>query len=265
MESFSMDHSIDISADNINYHLHDHNRYEILLFISGNSQFNAEGHLYDLHPYDLVFTSRNELHRIVHLSPEKYERYNISFTADFFAMNDCLKYANTFENKIPGANNYISADVVIASGMLDVIKKMCKYYQEGELIVAKCALIELLYMMSAATPLISKAAGNSAYIQNIVAYINNNLTEDLSLNALSRRFHISVSHISAMFKKYMKTSPKKYITHKRLLYAKELYSDGKTLLEASIEAGFSNYSTFYRMYVDEFEEAPRINLTKEPH
>lgn len=151
MESFSMDHSIDISADNINYHLHDHNRYEILLFISGNSQFNAEGHLYDLHPYDLVFTSRNELHRIVHLSPEKYERYNISFTADFFAMNDCLKYANTFENKIPGANNYISADVVIASGMLDVIKKMCKYYQEGELIVAKCALIELLYMMNLAS------------------------------------------------------------------------------------------------------------------
>lgn len=265
MESFSVDHSIDISADNTNYHLHDHNWYEILLFVSGNSQFNAEGHLYDLHPYDLVFTSRNELHRIVHLSPEKYERYNITFTADFFAMNDCLKYANTFENKIPGANNYISADVVINSGMLNAVKKLCKYYQEDEPIVAKCALIELLYLMNKATPLISKEASNSAYIQNIVTYINNNLTEDLNLNALSRHFHLSVSHISSMFKKYMKISPKRYITYKRLLYAKELYSDGKSLLEASIEAGFSNYSTFYRMYVNEFGEAPRLNLTKELH
>ena len=54
-----------------NYVLHTHDTmHEIILFISGDCEFYVEGNIYKLNPYDIVIASNNELHRMVHNSPQ---------------------------------------------------------------------------------------------------------------------------------------------------------------------------------------------------
>ena len=41
---------------------------------------------------------------------------------------------------------------------------------------------------------------------------------------------------------------------------KDLYQQGKTLTQASIESGFGNYSNFNKMYVKETGHSPREDM-----
>lgn len=259
-KGFYSEHSVDKSAVNEDYFLHTHTGHEIFMFVSGNCQFNIEGNLYPLKPYDIVIASADELHRIVHLSPERYERYIIFLDSDFFVKNNCTQFANIFQKHNLGKNNYIDAETAFSSGLVDTIKKIQTYDAEGETTVAKSIIIELLYLLKKTAPSIPKESYNAKFIQDIVSYINEHLTENLTLNTLSDKFNISVSGIGNMFKKYMRMTIKSYITYKRLIYAQQLYKSGRTLLEASIEAGFHNYSNFYRMYVKEFNHSPKTDM-----
>ncbi len=230
--------------------------HEILLFLDGACEFHVEGSVYKLSPYDMVIAPANELHGIVHTASHRYERYLGFIDTDFFAKNNCLQYAGVFENKLPGIGNYFSGELVKSVGIPEVIERICRYKKEGEELVAKGAFFELLYQMKKMTSGEQSDAYNSGYVRNAVTYINENLTADLSMNAFAEQLHINGEYLGKLFKKQMKISIKEYITYKRLLYARELYKSGKNLLESSLEAGFSNYSIFYRMYVKEFGEAP---------
>ena len=51
-----------------------------------------------------------------------------------------------------------------------------------------------------------------------------------------------------------------YIKHKRLIRVKELCSQGMTLAEASVRAGFGTYSNFYKIYTTETGRNPNEDL-----
>ncbi len=254
---FALSRDVDISVINSDYYLHTHgNQHEILLFLDGACEFHVEGSVYKLSPYDMVIAPANELHGIVHTASHRYERYLCDIDTDFFIKNNCTQYAGVFENKLPGIGNYFSAEFVKSSGIVDVMERICKYSAEGEDLVAKGAFFELLYQMKKMRSGEQCDTYNSGYVRNAITYINENLTADLSMDAFSEQFHINGEYLGKLFKKQMKISMKEYITYKRLLYASELYKSGKNLLESSLEAGFSNYSIFYRMYVKEFGQSP---------
>ncbi len=59
-------------------------------------------------------------------------------------------------------------------------------------------------------------------INAIKAYIDEHFTEELSLNLLSNKFHISISHFSVQFKKRFQVSPNEFIIMKRIERAKIL-------------------------------------------
>ncbi len=255
---FEAEKWVDVSIRQKEYYLHNHNdHHEILLFIDGDSEFHVEGNVYKLSPYDIVIASSNELHRIVHKSSHRYERCIVTIDTDFFAKNNCVEYGSIFENKLPGKGNFYSGEFVKNEGIAEIIEKICTYYRLGEILVAKGILYELLYKLKKGTAK-EEGESNSKYIRNAIEYINGNLTADFSIKEMADELHISNEHLSRLFKKQMKISVKEYITYKRLLYVRELCKSGKSLLDASMEAGFSNYSNFYRMYVKEFNESPSV-------
>ncbi|MBQ8859622.1 MAG: helix-turn-helix domain-containing protein [Clostridia bacterium] len=238
--------------------LHSHKKqHEIILYLEGDSRYYIEGNIYNLSPGDLVLAANDELHRVIHNSPKFYARYLIFIDIDFFAKNNCEDLAAAFENKLPGYGNFYSSDYVKSSGIINTVERLYKYCIEGEETVAKGALFELLYLLKKAVNVQEKPKYASIHIQNIIVYIKENLSGDLSLETLSKHFNLNAAYMSRLFKKHLKISIKKYVTYKRLLYARQLRRQGKTLLSASIEAGFVNYSTFYKEYVREFGKKPR--------
>jgi AraC-like DNA-binding protein len=85
-------------------------------------------------------------------------------------------------------------------------------------------------------------------IELILAYINDNLAGDLSLDAISKRFYISSSYLSTLFKEIMGYPLNTYIINKRILLAAELLKQNHTVTSVTESCGFNNYPHFIRTF-----------------
>ena len=94
-------------------------------------------------------------------------------------------------------------------------------------------------------------------IRSIILYINQHLTEDLSLDALCKQFGISKSYLNKRFKEIAGTTLWDYVLIKRLTIARQNIHNGLSIQEAYQQSGFSDYSNFYRCYVKRFGVSPK--------
>ena len=249
-------HAYDQNPVSISYKLHNHNnQLEILLFEHGNGEFRVEGTTYFPQENDILITQANEMHRMILKSNEPYERTVINIENNFFARNDCEQLKKIFLNRPLGANNLIHADEKI----IDAFTRLKQYISDGGdnlSVVSRSVLTELLYILNKS----DRSTQNSFYSENIskiIIFINENITEQLSLNEIADRFFISKYHLCHTFKKNTGFTVNKYIAYKRILLVQELCGQGCTLTEAAVNAGFGNYSNFYRIYVQETGKSPR--------
>ena len=99
--------------NNQEFILHNHDdRYEIVLFLSGNAEFHIEGKVYRSHPHDIYIAQPQEMHHNVFLSSEKYKRVVIHIKLDFFKDNNCEALEKVFINRTLGADCQIPARIV---------------------------------------------------------------------------------------------------------------------------------------------------------
>ena len=263
---FDYAHSIDDTPEASHFKLHNHNdTYEILLFIRGNCEFHVEGTVYYLKPYDIVTARKDEMHIMCHNEPQTpYERIRINIKDDFFVKNDCEEFKGIFTNRSLGENNLISSDLVNQHSLLQIIMDMEKYIKKDKAsakIVLRSKMIELLYNMNYLRGKSDKERFYDERIKNILLYINENLTSDLSLDKIAGHFFQSKYHICHVFKEQTGMTINQYIIYKRLLLVRELYFQGRSLTDASMEAGFGSYSTFYKLYTREMGKSPREDLS----
>ena len=105
--------------------------------------------------------------------------------------------------------------------------------------------------------------------ERLVAFLEHNLSRDLTIKELSNRFFLSKTQLERVFKQHTQITLKEYITVKRLYHAKSLLENGMSAADACANAGFNDYSSFYRAYKKRFGASPlssigrRIPDTKE--
>ena len=87
-------------------------------------------------------------------------------------------------------------------------------------------------------------------------YVNDHLTEDISVPQLAEHFYLSASQFNRVFRQATGAAPWDYITKKRLTAAKELLKNGVSAQEAAENCGFRDYSVFYRAYTKHFGCTP---------
>lgn len=255
---FGISASRDISPDNSTFILHNHNNlYEIVLFLNGDAEFHVEGSIYKIKPYDIFISRPFEMHRIHCLSPKPYERRVVYISTEYFRMNNCEDFTAIFENRELGTGNIISAETVKES-LLEPLNRIAKYTEEKAYIVANAALIEFLYLLNNAKKSASRVIIRDKRISAVILYINENLGKQITLDELAEKFFIDKFHLCRIFKKSTGYTLNQYINYKRLLLVRELHAKGQSLLEASTNAGFNNYSHFYRMYVKENGTPPKF-------
>ena len=95
-------------------------------------------------------------------------------------------------------------------------------------------------------------------IDRVIDYILKNLNSDISLQTLSAIIHYSPFHFQKLFKETMGVSPKQYIIQLRLetaLHVMVIHPQ-KSVMEISIECGFSSPAVFSRAIKSYFGASP---------
>lgn len=245
---------------------HDHDFYEVFLFLSGNVDYIIEGRTYSLRPGDILLTGMQELHKPVIRHGRSYERYVIWLQQDFIEKlsSDDSNLAACFEDATNRHYRLIRPDGEMQLMMMQHFEKLNLVYAQKEYgsdLLAVAYLTELLVHLNRAyfdtSNQIMHDVIENDKINQIVEYINQHLGDDLSLDKLSELFFLSKYYLGRQFKKYTGFSPYQFIIKKRLINARMLISQGITATQACHLSGFSDYSNFIKAYRREFDHLPK--------
>ena len=95
-----------------------------------------------------------------------------------------------------------------------------------------------------------------SYIQDVLQYITDNLSEPLTIDELCRRFGVGHTKLSSDFKSAVGTTYKKYVCDLRQSRARELLESGAGIIDASLEVGYSSEAHFIKAFREYWGETP---------
>ena len=87
-----------------------------------------------------------------------------------------------------------------------------------------------------------------ALIKDALSYISENLTNDISVQAIADYLNISRSRLSHVFKDYTGISLWNYIIARRIQYSQTLLKQGHSITNACYECGFQDYAHFIKVF-----------------
>lgn len=250
------------SARNGTIPRHCHDKYEILLLLDGEGRYIVEGCEYNISPGAVMFTRPFEYH-CIDLNPDlPYERSYVQFPASALS-DDVINLLESFNNN-EGSGCFYPPETVSrhVSSIFERFSIADTFSEVERGIYLKLLTSELVVLLSSAKG--QKVPYDEDDIgAKVLRYINDHLERDISLDKLSKRFFVSKYYLCRAFKKKNGVSIHGYITHKRIMYAKQLIDNGETASGAAYKVGFGDYSAFYRAYVKIIGRSPSAEGVKD--
>lgn len=94
-------------------------------------------------------------------------------------------------------------------------------------------------------------------VSGTIAYIEQHLTEEITLDILAEHFHHNGTYMSRCFKNITGISLHQYIIRKRISLAKKYLNEGCSPIDACYLSGFNDYSNFSRTFTKHVGESPK--------
>ena len=257
-EDFRLFHINDRTDREFEWHYHDF--HKIIVFVSGKVTYHIEGKAYHLKPQDILLVSQGAIHKPEIDPSVQYERYIFWIRDDLShpELNTCFQRAND------RSFNLIRLDSALQEKIRDLLPEIehaLHNKQFGESILSEALFTQLMiyinriFLKSSTAP-DQKSYSSDSQVEQLVKYINRNLSSNLSIDHLAERFFFSKYHIMRKFKQETGYTIHSYIVSKRLLYARSLIAQGTPVMKASLQSGFQDYTTFVRAYKKQFGTVP---------
>lgn len=245
-----------------NFAPHCHDRHEIYCFLSGAVDFRVEGTAYTLEPGSVLLLERSRFHSahartadgseyarfVLYLGPELFYP-DETVLLELFRRPEIL-YPNAWQQGIQQR----AASLERAAAAPEAVRNIA-------IRTEAIGLLADLFAMS------DRAVGpqdEQPQIKEVLAYINANLTEPLTVEGLAARFYMSRNSLSRAFRRATGTTVPDYILYKRMALARILLQAGHPIGVAARECGYTDYSTFYRCYRKVFGQSPSEPMETAP-
>ncbi len=235
---------------------HNHPYFEIYFFISGHNRIVVEGLDKQLVKGDVLIFPPGVMHRNIHLDDGvPYERFYLYATRDFLNAVSSPDYdiPGTLKKMTKNDHYYFHieeaeldrliplADQVIEDSNLQTpAEKLINRFEFTTLLVRALNLMTSLEVIPQSD--YSKGMGE------LIRYINQHITEPLSLDDLAHTFHVSKFYLLREFKNYTGISVHQYMIIRRILVSQEMIRHGEKPKEACYQCGFMDYSSYYRAF-----------------
>lgn len=247
--------------------LHSHSFYEIILCKSGNIQYLLDGNRFRLQNGDILLIPPGMSHQPLFLEPltEPYERYVIWINRSFwesyinqypeldFAFLQCQKRGSYLLRSTRAT--WSALFVGAASALKEVEEKKIGWeFCYRSTILSLMAHIGRTYYYQ---DIPITASEKNSLMDDIYHYINAHLTEKITLEQVAKKFLVSESTISHLFRKHFGVSFHRCVIQRRLISAKNAILSGVPIHKVWETCGFPDYSSFYRSFKKEYGISPR--------
>ncbi len=251
------------------YAVHEHDFYELLYVVTGDISFFIAGHEYKVTGGTLLTFTPRVAHGVLVHSPEPYERYTLHFDPQVLTVERSFSLLSVMpdSSSVPSLEDEGNAFIwerMEQSGiaeLLEAFEKLRDCDAETRNTVAPVyteAILSALYMHAGIhrKPPQHNEHKVSTVQKELITYVNQHYTENVSLDTLGDRFRMSGGYVNALFKKATGQTVKDYVRCRRMAHARTLLASGVPSSQAAARTGFADYTTFYRAYVRHFGHAP---------
>lgn len=240
-------------------HAH-HDEMEIYRFLEGELFFAFEGERIPVAPGDMLILGSGMLHRPVLKSVCRYYRKRILFRREAL-MEYCPGGMELYYRLAARKLIRLDGEQAARYGLDRLFDQLFREGRDDSSYGRFCAWTTLCYFLKtaegAAPAAESPATVSGGTVGELLKYIEDHLAGDLSYGVLADRIHISEKSLYRCFRQETGFSLGQYIRQRRIIRAKTLLNAGTPAAEAAAEAGFGDYSAFYRSFLRETGMNPR--------
>ena len=103
----------------------------------------------------------------------------------------------------------------------------------------------------------NNTSGRNTTEKEMISYIQQNFTREISLKEFGNQFHLSEKYISRYFKEHFHITLSQYINHLRLEHARQLLQETTLpITEVAMQSGYENVSYFIRSFKKMYGMSP---------
>lgn len=258
-DMFNFDYALTQQPKQEHFSMHTQDRAELYGFMGGSGIFHIEGTEYALEPGDILIMAPGESHYIEVDCSQPYARWNIHFEKELLQSIDPRGVLMTpfLDRRMGTMNRYKSYEFRGGSKFYWDAMTVKEGDRQMNVLTGMLSLLNDIYSIYLSRDAEAHAAGNTVEYR-IIRYINKNLSSDISLDEICRKFFISKSQLCRLFKKATGSTLWQYITIKRLTKARLMLREGEKPTKVCFECGFNDYSAFYRAYTKHYGYGPNL-------
>ncbi len=259
-----MDHSdatvtygvLSYSTPNIVPVMHLHSQVEFMIVEEGETSVTINGKEHIVKEGNGILISPHVIHCMRSLTDENRIStfiFNTDFISDFkgFFESANVPYVRFDRDKSPE----------FATVQTKYLIEFAHNYSFGKTVVKGMLTVLLSGIMPAYTGIkfdrSSSRSFNYEICRQMLSYIDNNISQDLSLERIAKALNIVPSYVSTIFSRNFNTSLNSYINKKRISIAKGLiHNTSKSITEIAFESGFSSIRSFNRRFKESVGMTP---------
>lgn len=264
MDSVYADTHTDVSYSNANLQFHSHAFYELICCRNNcGAEYLVGTERYKLQKGDIIFVPPDISHRAIlpEQVTEPYIRDVLWLSTEF--VNQSLSIGAEYASLIMNNPILFRTTGTRWDFICELFRTGVKEAEQKELgweaFVIGNSLTILTYLYRASKDMHAKPlkAEKPELVDQVLAYIEQHLSEKITLADITHHFFVSESTITQTFRKKMNVSFYRCVTQRRLIAAKILIEKGIALDSVAEQVGFSDYSSFFRAFKQEYGISPR--------
>lgn len=254
--TFNLTYTVTLPDEQLDPLVHYHDCFELVFYVSADIQAYIDETHYHLISKDVLIIPPRKMHKIIYPEHQNYVRYVLYFTQDhierFFDPDMASKAVHLFKDR---PYRKVSLSVPEYMRINNLFKNMYEHRRaltahNLALLNAYSALIlQELYLIFDRRPSLPPETGEMSPVDQVLKYINAHYSEPIALETLAEEFYLNKSYLCRLFHKTMGISIINYLQHKRILEAQQLLlNSSRSIIDISMECGFSNIQHFYRVF-----------------
>lgn len=233
------------------YRNHTHTQIELGFIVEGAGEYVLEGDRFDIRAGDLFLVRPNEQHCVPTITSDVLVSFNIHLSSLYVwrVLSDYIEAGRL--------NCLVRSDIAIPSrvrgngSVASLVQKIRAAFAEDDRFTLRLLVPGLLCEITKDFPA-KEGTGSVLHLGDIrtaIRFIEENLSERITLEDIARAGNMSKSHLNEWFRTVTGMTPYEYLLVSRVERAVELLrATGMTVLAVSEACGFSNLANFNKAF-----------------